>query len=53
MWAFARQRERSSLRAAVHCDSISTLPLIPVLQCRKLDHGQVLGDATNPRVTGF
>src|SRR5271163_760597 len=43
----------ASLLEAVHCDSISTVPVSPVAKWRKLDHAHAAGSATSPPLTGL
>jgi hypothetical protein len=48
-----RQTELFASRlCAVHSDSISSVPIFPVAQCRKLDQGQFTSFSTSPRLTG-
>jgi hypothetical protein len=44
---------RPSRRALVQKDSISTVPVFPVAQWRKLDQAQSSGFSAMPRLTGF
>jgi len=44
---------RPSRRALVQKDSISTVPVFPVAQWRKLDQAQSSGFSTRPSLTGF
>jgi hypothetical protein len=42
-----------SRRAPVQKDSISTVRISPVAECRKLDHANCSGLSTKPRFTGL